>query len=172
MPALNTPTLQRIAMSDEAIVCKVCGLSAEDGYAMPLCPSCRKTLAARPFPKWIQAVTVALVPCLLVALIQFPSHLSAGIAYERGQKAESAGQYAVAAKDYDKAWGIFPSSDVIGARYGLALYHAGDYGNAVWAFKTLEGKKIPKETVEEVNAAIDDLSRKAAATHGKAGTPR
>jgi Flp pilus assembly protein TadD len=156
-------------MDDAAIVCRECGLPPEAGYAMPLCPECRKKLSARPYPQWIRVTGVALAVCLLVAMLQFPSHLKAGIAFERAQRAEAASQYAEAAVDYEKALQCFPDSDDLAARYGLALYHAGQTGHAVAVFFTLQGKKIPSERAEEVNAALDELERKAASMRHRGG---
>lgn len=156
-------------MDNAALVCRDCGLPAEAGYAMPLCPGCRKRFSDRPYPRWIRMSGVALAVCVLIAMLKFPSHLQAGIAFERAQRAEAASQYAKAAVDYEKALKCFPDSDDLAARYGLALYHAGQTDHAVAVFFTLQGKKIPAERADEVNAALDELERKAALMRHRGG---
>jgi hypothetical protein len=83
---------------EEEKVCKNCGgVPEEGGYPLALCTPCRDTLSQRPLPIWITGVAAVVVLVLGLALIRFPASLNAGIAFERGRRAERAGNFALAA---------------------------------------------------------------------------
>src|SRR5437870_13256144 len=85
----------------ETDVCKNCGRSpVERGYQVPLCPPCRTLLCKRPLPAWIYGVSVVVALALLFALARFPASVKAGIAFERGRRAERAGNYRSAMAEY------------------------------------------------------------------------
>src|SRR5579862_8469846 len=74
--------------------CKGCGTPAvEPGYQIPICARCRTGLAARPVPAWIVGTGVLILIVMFVSLARFPAAYSAAVAFERGRKAEKAGNY-------------------------------------------------------------------------------
>src|SRR5215813_14649295 len=94
----------------EATSCASCGSDAEVGRSTPLCASCRSTLAARPFPRWLTVSAIVLVLPLAVAILRFPTALAASIAFERGHRAETAGAFDTAILQYSKVVDRFPTS--------------------------------------------------------------
>jgi hypothetical protein len=76
--------------------CASCGQPEESGRQLPLCMGCRTKLAARPFPAWIKGAAAIIGLLMIVALVKFPSALSADVAYERGLRAEARRQFDVA----------------------------------------------------------------------------
>ena len=138
-------------------VCASCGRPAEAGYRAPLCASCRSQLAARPFPRWTKVAACLVALLLVVAMARFPSALSAAVSYERGERAEARGAYAVAVTEYNKALKRFPDSTETIARKGIAAFHAGQFDIAAAAFRTLGGREASPELVREVNQIIGQM---------------
>jgi tetratricopeptide (TPR) repeat protein len=122
---------------------------------------------ARPIPRWIQAAAVVVLAVILIALIQFPAALSGAIAFERGQRAEANASYDVALAEYSKAAAQFPDSTLVTVRKGMAAYHARQYAVAADTFNSIAGRQTSRAMAQEVNGAIDQMSRDASATRQK-----
>ena len=89
--------------------CKNCGSNAtEPQYSFQLCADCRNNLANRSFPAWATATFAVVVALLFFSLTQFPGSLKAGIAFKRGQRAESAHDYSKAVTEYQTVAERFP----------------------------------------------------------------
>ena len=133
----------------------------EQGYALPLCPACRTSLARAPLPLWITATGAATGVMLAIALTRFPGSLSAGVAYERGQRAERAGQYGRAVAEYEHVVARFPESTEAVARLGIAHYRSGHLMDAAKTLDKLGGKEAPSEELAtEVNQVMDEIVKK------------
>jgi len=127
----------------EPILCQSCGATPEPGdFTMPLCARCRDALSRRPLPKWIRAVSGVVLVVLLFALNQFPSTFRAGLAYERGRRAEVARDYGRAASEYRNVVERFPDSTLALARLGIALLRAERFPEAADCFRKLAGRKV------------------------------
>ncbi|MEZ4770611.1 MAG: hypothetical protein R2844_19590 [Caldilineales bacterium] len=100
-----------------------------------------------------------LVIPFLLAVARFPSALAAGVAFERGQRAETAGAYAVAVEEYTRVTQRFPSSTLAIARKGIAAFHAGQYQVADEAFDAILGREGSSDLVGEVNDVIDQMKK-------------
>jgi hypothetical protein len=145
---------------EETNGCKNCGGLPEDGgYELSLCAPCRDTLCRRPLPVWIWGVFGVVVLVLLAALARFPASVSAGVAFERGRRAEKAGHYALAVSEYQKVTGCFPDSTLALARLGIAQYRAGNTAEAVGVFRELGGRKTSERLAGEVNQVGSELAR-------------
>ena len=142
-------------------ICANCARPSEKGlgYVLPLCNDCRTAMVNRPFPIWIFAVSAIVGLAFLIALFQMPSSLTAGIAYERGQRAEKNGQHAEAARYYAQVAKKYPESTEVLVREAVAETHAHHYPAAIEIFDKLDGKEASKEQQEEVNAAQNDILR-------------
>ena len=140
-------------------VCVSCGGGAEPDRSIALCAACRARLSSRALPVWIRLSAIVLFIPFLLAVSRFPSALAAGVAFERGQRAEAAGAFAVAVDEYTKVTQRFPSSTLAIARKGIAAFHAGQYQVAAEAFDAISGSEASSDIVREVNAAIDQMKK-------------
>jgi hypothetical protein len=157
-PTIAPPAGEPPAPLDPS-VCASCGQCPEVGRSTPLCASCRSRLAARPLPSWIQTSAVALVVPFVVAIARFPAAISAGVAFERGKRAEATGAFPAAVAEYEKVVRQFPNSTLALAREGIAAFHAGEYRVAVDAFDAIGGRKASPDIVREVNDTIDQMKK-------------
>ena len=160
-PPVIEPTPADPAVDDSQPInaCPECGLTPEsDEYSLPLCASYRTKMAYRPYPTWIIASTIAIVLVFAWAMIKFPTALRAGIAYERGQKAEEAGNYAAAADQYCIATQQYPDSILALARLTICQCKSDDVNGADATLSKLEGRKASEELVDEVNKAVKEAS--------------
>ena len=141
--------------------CKNCDNRREDSYQFPLCKECRDSLARRPLPLWIKigSAVVALVLCF--AFAKFPASLRAGIAFERGQKAEAQKKFPLAIDEYQKVLEKFSDSTLVLARLGISEYRAGRLDEAAAVLNKLAGRKTSKQLVGEVNAVIKEMNSKS-----------
>jgi hypothetical protein len=110
-------------------------------------------------PSWIRISAVALVVPFLAAIVRFPSAIAAGVAFERGRRAEVAGAFPVAVAEYEKVVNQFPNSTLALARKGIAAFHAGEYQMAAEAFGLISGRKPSDDLVREVNDTIDKMNK-------------
>jgi lipoprotein NlpI len=99
---------------------------------------------------------VLVVP-LAIAILQFPSALAAGIAFERGQRDDAKGAFDLAVVEYSKVVERFPTSTLAVARKGIAAFHARQYQVALDTFNTIAGRDASPEIVREVNNAIEQM---------------
>jgi tetratricopeptide (TPR) repeat protein len=124
-----------------------------------LCGACRARLATRSLPCWVRASAGVLVIPFVFALARFPSALAAGIAFERGERAEAAGAFGLAVDEYTKVAQQFPSSTLALARKGIAAFRAGQYQVAAEAFDSISGREASADIVREVNGALDQMKK-------------
>ena len=150
--------------------CRSCGgVPIEPHYALPLCTSCRDQLSRRPVPRTITVAASLVLLFLGFAFFEMPASLRAGVAYERAQRAEAAGNPAAAADNYAIVARQYPDSTLAVARLGLAAYRAKRYDQAADAFDKLGGREAPADLADQVNAAIGDLEKMSASP--SASTP-
>lgn len=147
--------------SQAADACAKCGAHAEEGHPTPLCAHCRTSLARAELPKWVWASILFVLLVVCYAITQFPSTLNADIAFERGRRAEAAGDYARAVTQYRIAADRFPDSTEVIARLGISLYHAGNIGEAVTYLSSLEGREASDQLISEVNSVVEEIKKKA-----------
>jgi hypothetical protein len=133
----------------------------ERGYRSPLCSTCRTALARRPVPPWITGTGVLIAIMLAVALVKFPASLGAGLAYERGQRAERARDYARAVSEYERVVRRFPDSTEATARLGVAHFRAGHLLEAAVTLDKIGGRESPsKELASEVSQVWEEIEKK------------
>ncbi len=144
-----------------APVCSNCSHpEIEPHYATPLCADCRTQLVKRPIPIWISAIGVLALLLMLIAFTKFPAALRAGIAYDRGQKAEASGKYALAETNYLIASKQYPDSLTTRGRVAVTAFDAGDYGTAADMLDSLANKDMDKDEADELNALGDKIDAK------------
>ena len=149
-----------MAEADDFGLCRSCGrLDVEPEYELPLCADCREELSRTPFPTWINVTAALVAIVLLIALFRFPASVQAGIAFERGRRAEKAGNYPAAAGEYQKVVSRFPDSAEALARLGIAHYRAGNVREAARILDQVGGREAPDEDLAaEVNRVIEEMS--------------
>jgi len=141
--------------------CIICGQPLDSlTEGLPVCAGCYPGLVDRPLPRWIQVVTAFIGLVLVLSLVQFPLSLSAGIAFERGRRAEVARNYKLAEQQYAIVAKRFPSSTLAIARLGIVSYRAGDLLTAIKSFEKLGGRETSEELAGEVNAVADAMMKK------------
>jgi len=135
--------------------CPQCGSPPEPGgYPMPLCSRCRDTLSSRPLPAWT-IVSALLVGVILVfAFARFPAAVRAGVAFERGQRAEEQINYDAAEEEYRKVVAQYPDSTEPLARLAICQCKTLNVMEIGGTLKRLEGREMSKELYDEVDAAV------------------
>ena len=145
--------------------CRNCGSTTiEPGYEVGLCVTCRDVLAKRAFPYLIRLMFAVILVVVILATSRTPETLRAGIAFERAQKAEIAGDYLRAVTEYRRVAERFPDSTLSLARLGIAYYQAGQHAEAVKTLEKISGRKTSQELASEVNRVLEEI--------GKAGKPQ
>jgi len=143
------------AMDAGSNLCANCGGQPEEGdYILPLCKNCRDTFANRPLPSWITSSFVAIVFILLYVFFKFPGTLAAGIAFERGQRAEAVNDYALAQVQYRAVVKKFPDAYPALARLGTAQCRMGDLQAATATLEKIPEGKSHDELMREIEYAI------------------
>lgn len=156
---MESPQAAGESREPETPPCGICGATAESGRATPLCRACRAQLAGRPLPRWIKVAAALILVPVLVELARVPAVLTAGVAFKRGERAEAAGDFRLAFREYSTAVRAVPNATLPLARQGLAAYHAGDFAAAEQAFERIGGRGSSDEVVLEVNNAIVEMNR-------------
>jgi hypothetical protein len=156
---LDPPVSTRVPFgSFSSSLCQRCGSPPEEGgYPLCLCKDCRNQLSRRPLPIWLLASAVGIGLVTLFAMTQFPKALSAGIAFQRGKRAEVAGKHKRAADEYQVVVDRFPNSLQARARLGIARFKAGDLPAAFEEFKQLADRKLRGPLADEVNRLLAGL---------------
>jgi tetratricopeptide (TPR) repeat protein len=152
------------AQEDQEGICKSCGsTSVVEGYSIPLCKECREKYARRPIPAAIKIFASIIIAILIFSLVSFPKSLNAGIAFERGQRAENAKKYATAAKEYEKVVEIFPNSFIAAGKLFIAYVENQQFEKAEEAFSRIAGKEssdsVETKIIDQANAAIAVLDK-------------
>jgi hypothetical protein len=133
--------------------CQNCGKpDTEPGYELPLCVECRDRLVDRGLPLWVKGFFGLVILVFLGGIIALPGTLKAGIAYERGQRAYEAGQFAQAIPELKVAASRFPGSVKVRSYLALALHKAGKSAEAAAVLAGLEGEEIPRDLRSEFEA--------------------
>lgn len=155
----NIVAEEAVENNDPAVrCCQSCGDPViEEGYSMDLCKSCRKTLSNRPIPIWIKGFTLFIVVILVIALIQFPSSLKAGISYERGQKFEKQHKYLSAEKAYNEVLNRYPDNTAVLCRLFIAQYNNLEYEDAYTSLDKLTDREVDTDTVNKINSITDKM---------------
>jgi|GEM_PF-1857165 len=143
-----------------ADACSKCGAHAEEGYAAPLCAHCRTSLSKWDIPKWVLASSFFVFLVVCYAISHFPATLNADIAYERGGRAEAAGDYARAVSEYRKVIDRFPDCTEVIARLGISYYHSGDIGHAIECLGRLDGREMSDDLMRELDSVVDEIDKK------------
>ena len=150
-----------VAPEDEADPnsCANCGAAPEPGdYQLRLCAPCRDKLASRPLPAWVTFSVVVVSFILLYTFFKFPGALGAGVAFERGRRAETAGDYAAAQYEYRVVVQRFPDSTLALARLGIAQCRAGDLQAAALTLEKIQGREAPQELVREIESVVQEAT--------------
>ena len=138
--------------------CQSCGDPViEEGYSMDLCKSCRTTLSNRPIPVWIKGFSLFIVVILIIALIQFPSTLSTGISYERGQRFEKQNKYWSAEKEYKEVLNRYPNCTTALCQLFIAQYNNLEYEDAYTSLDKIVGQEVDADTVNTINSISDKM---------------
>ncbi len=141
--------------------CAACGSKIiEHGHLTPLCAACRDKYAKFPIPLFVKIMLGLFLILAAVAFMKFPEALGAGIAFERGQRAEAAKDYKAAVEQYTKAREQFKDSTLITVRLGVSMYKGGAYNEAMEILDPLAGKEMSKTLVADVQAVFDDYDAK------------
>ena len=146
----------------EEEVCKSCGRrEVEAGFQLALCQPCRTQLANRPIPVWIKGTTLVIAALLIYSLAHFPSTLTAGIHYKRGQQAYTDHRNWTAVHEFEQAADRFPDSTKILARLFLAYYHSDQLGKADQVLSRIGGEEAEDEDMaNQINNVIAEMDRR------------
>ena len=141
-------------------ICSSCGRSpVVEGYSIPLCQECRQHFTRFPIPKWIKVFAVVILFFMTYSLVSFPKSLNAGIAYERGLRAEGEKKYMTAAREYEKAAEIFPASFIANGKLFVASVKNNQFELAEEAFARIEGKgSNDSKEIEVIDQANDAMA--------------
>jgi hypothetical protein len=108
-----------------------------------------------------------LLLALLFALTRFPPALRAGIAYERGHRAEEAGNYSPAVTEYQKVVDTYPDSTQALGRLAVVAYHARRGRELEFALRHLAGREASRELGQELAPIMNDLERRMKEKRGE-----
>jgi len=140
--------------------CTNCGAaSGEVGYELILCADCRAKLVNRPLPAWVLASAAVILLIVVYASFRFPSMLAAGVAFDKGQRAEAAADFALAESEYQKVAFSFPDSTIVLARLAIAQCRGRDLSAATPALLKLEGRKVSSKLARELESAVREAQQ-------------
>jgi tetratricopeptide (TPR) repeat protein len=91
----------------------------------------------------------------------YPEILRATVAYQLGQRAERAGDFAKAIQEYQTALKTYPESSLALARLGVSYYRSGNTLQAIWVLGEIWGQDNPKGVSDQVNNIFSEINRKA-----------
>ena len=163
----HAPVPERVAMTEPEteflsanIFCRECGRYAEQGgYAVLLCGECRRAFAFRPFPLRVLAALAALALIVGIALIRLPGVAGAGVAFERGERAERGGDFPAAAVQYRIVVRRFPDATLALVRLAVASAHTGNVRETLAVFDKLSGRTLSNDLIAELNGAEAKLRK-------------
>lgn len=156
----DTDTASDTYTNNDNSICSSCGRSpVVEGYSIPLCQECRQHFTRFPIPKWIKVFAVVILFFMTYSLVSFPKSLKAGIAYERGLRAEGEKKYMTAAREYEKAAEIFPDSFIANGKLFVASVKNNQFELAEEAFARIEGKgSSDSKEIEVIDQANDAMT--------------
>lgn len=142
------------------VQCKNCGSSdVEAGYTLALCQKCRDQFVNRPIPLWIKGVFAFVVLISLYALTNFPTSLKAGVAYERGVRAEKAKKMLTAVREYQQVEVFYPNSTPLLERLSIGYYQTDHIEKFVGTLEKLVGRKVSSDySVSLINSYTDAIA--------------
>lgn len=154
---------QTSAADGNELTCSNCGgTPVVQGYSLPLCAKCRDYFTKYPVPGSIKIFALALLVIFIISMLFFPKSLKAGIAYERGLRAENEKKYITAANEYQKAVDIFPNSFIACGKLFVAHVKNYNFEQADAVFAMIEDKESNDsdevKVIDEANEAIDFLN--------------
>jgi hypothetical protein len=154
-------------------VCAQCRIQpSQPEYAAPLCITCREGLINFPIPVWVRALGALVVLVMAFSLVTYPGALQAGVAFERGQKAEKAGDFARAVAEYRRAVKRYPDSTGPLVRLTVAEYRAGNLKETVALLDRLQNRDLgSEEAVNELSGIMRELENLAGAEQTPSQAP-
>lgn len=152
-------TYQTEPANEDDTVCKNCGTTlVVEGYSIPLCNECRERFTKYPIPAKIKVFAVIILAIMTFSLVSFPDSLNAGIAYERGLRAEGEKRFITAAKEYQKVVDIFPNSFIACGKLFVAQVKNHQFSEAENTFTMIDGKESSNadevKVIDEANEAL------------------
>lgn len=146
------------------LFCKNCGSTdVVQGFSIPLCQECRQRFTKYPIPTAIKIFSAIIIAIMTFSLFSFPESLKAGIAFERGLRAETGKKFITAAKEYEKAVEIFPNSFIACGKLFVAYVKNHQFVEAEEAFNMINGKESSNSDevriIDEANAALGYLDQ-------------
>ncbi|MEN6314992.1 MAG: tetratricopeptide repeat protein [Clostridiaceae bacterium] len=147
---------------DDGHVCKNCGSpSVLEGYTIPLCSECRQKFMKYPVPKSIKVFSTIMLAIMVFSLLSFSKSLNAGIAYERGLRAEKEAKFNTAVREYKKVTEIFPESFIACGKLFVAYVKNYQLDEAIETFELIEGKESSNsdevKVIDQANEALGIL---------------
>ena len=127
-------------------------------YPTKLCSECREKFIKFPVPKWLWLFAAALGVILLFSLFSVPKNILAGIALEKGKKAEKQHRFFTAQKEFEEVVEKQPSYIEAESHLMKAAFYNMDFVTFGKALKALEKKDIDDR---ELFAELDQLITKS-----------
>lgn len=154
-----TEDIETMDIADDVIVCTNCNSSlVEPEYKVPLCKECRDKLSNRPIPLWIKAFFGIIIIILILSLVKFPSSVKAGVAHERGVRAEKEKRYITTMNEYEKILNKYPNSTLALAKLSIAYYQNGKIDEAVETINKIVGQEVDEDLIKELDTVTDNIS--------------
>lgn len=153
---------QNSTFSGNEQTCANCGESpVVEGYSIPLCYRCREHLIKYPVPVPVKIFALIVLLVFTFSMLSFPKSLKAGIAYERGLRAESEKKFIRAANEYQKVVEIFPNSFIACGKLFVTHVKNHNFDQAAEVFAMIEGKESKDSdeivVIDEANEALEFL---------------
>ena len=111
----------------------------------------------KPVPLSIKILLPVLAALLISAAFIFPSVLKAGLACERGRKAQQEGRHSTAIREYGQAISQFPDSTVIIARLAISYFHNERIDECSELLDSISGRKLPDKLCSQVNGIVEKM---------------
>lgn len=111
-------------------------------------------------PLWVKAIIVIGLVLFAIQIPGFMGSLSDAVQKSRAVEAYDHGQFEQAIKSYESLHGHYPKDSDLTRCLGFSYYHAGRYVDAMNTFKLLDGVKMSKTEIREINHAVSDIVEK------------
>ncbi|WIV12635.1 tetratricopeptide repeat protein [Proteiniborus sp. MB09-C3] len=154
-----TEDIEKANDADEIVACLNCSSSVvEPEYKAPLCSECRDKLSNRPIPLWIKAFFGIIFIVTILSLIMFPALLKAGVAYERGARAENERKYITAMNEYERVLNKYPDSTLVLAKLSIAYYENDKIDKAIDAIDMIIGEEAEEDLIDRIDTVMDNIA--------------
>ena len=142
---------------DPAKGCANCGnLNVVPGYPTPLCDECRQLFIKYPLPLWVKMFAAGILLVMLFSWYTFPKNFSLGIHLENGKKAEKAGKYLTAQREYEAVLQKVPGNTEAEARLMKVSFYNEDFEIFTGMAEKLAGRSFEDdELLESLNDLVD-----------------